>query len=80
MRYFFALAASRFSPAGAAVPRTERFRTYLNVWPVLVLFVLVLGGIYFGIFTPTEASGIGATGAACSSSLAQMPPKWSQTI
>ena len=51
-------------PAGAAVPRAERYRTYLNVWPVLALFVLVLGGIYFGVFTPTEASGIGATGAA----------------
>jgi tripartite ATP-independent transporter DctM subunit len=51
-------------PAGAAVPRAERVRAYLNVWPVVVLFVLVLGGIYFGIFTATEASGIGATGAA----------------
>src|SRR5512146_875805 len=53
-----------FGPAGAAVPRAERLRAYLNVWPVLALFVLVLGGIYFGVFTPTEASGIGATGAA----------------
>jgi tripartite ATP-independent transporter DctM subunit len=53
-----------YGPAGTAVPRAERLRTYLNVWPVLALFVLVLGGIYFGVFTPTEASGIGATGAA----------------
>jgi len=51
-------------PAGEAVPRPERWRRYRSVWPVLALFVLVLGGIYFGIFTPTEASGIGATGAA----------------
>jgi tripartite ATP-independent transporter DctM subunit len=51
-------------PAGAPVPRTERLRAYLNVWPVVVLFVVVLGGIYFGVFTSTEASGIGATGAA----------------
>jgi len=51
-------------PAGAQVPRAERFRAYVNVWPVLALFILVLGGIYFGVFTPTEASGIGATGAA----------------
>jgi tripartite ATP-independent transporter DctM subunit len=34
-----------------------------KVWPVLALFVLVLGGIYGGIFTATEAAGIGATGA-----------------
>ena len=53
-----------FGPAGAAVPRAERLRAYLNVWPVVALFALVLGGIYFGVFTPTEASGIGATGAA----------------
>jgi tripartite ATP-independent transporter DctM subunit len=51
-------------PAGEPVARAERYRRYRNVWPVLALFVLVLGGIYFGVFTPTEASGIGATGAA----------------
>ncbi|CAN0587517.1 unnamed protein product, partial [Laminaria digitata] len=34
------------------------------VWPIIGLFVLVLGGIYGRIFTPTEASGIGAFGAA----------------
>ena len=32
--------------------------------PVLILFIVVLGGIYGGVFTPTEASGIGAFGAA----------------
>jgi tripartite ATP-independent transporter DctM subunit len=32
--------------------------------PVLILFVVVLGGIYGGVFTATEASGIGAFGAA----------------
>lgn len=51
-------------PAGEGVPRADRYRAYAKVWPVLALFVLVLGGIYFGVFTPTEASGIGATGAA----------------
>jgi tripartite ATP-independent transporter DctM subunit len=51
-------------PAGEPVARRERYRRYRSVWPVLALFALVLGGIYFGIFTPTEASGIGATGAA----------------
>jgi C4-dicarboxylate transporter DctM subunit len=34
-----------------------------KVWPTLCLFVIVIGGIYGGIFTPTEAAGIGATGA-----------------
>lgn len=34
-----------------------------KVWATLALFVLVIGGIYAGVFTPTEASGFGAMGA-----------------
>ncbi|MFN0163188.1 MAG: TRAP transporter large permease, partial [Burkholderiales bacterium] len=41
----------------------ERFATLRGVWAVVVLFVLVLGGIYGGVFTPTEAAGVGAGGA-----------------
>ncbi|MEZ5649751.1 MAG: TRAP transporter large permease [Burkholderiaceae bacterium] len=51
-------------PAGDPMPGPERRQALLRVWPILALFVLVLGGIYFGVFTPTEAAGIGATGAA----------------
>ncbi len=40
----------------------ERIRSLLAVWPVLIVFVLVVGGIYLGWFTPTEASAIGAAG------------------
>jgi tripartite ATP-independent transporter DctM subunit len=44
---------------------TDRKRAALRgTTPVLVLFVIVLGGIYGGVFTATEASGIGACGAA----------------
>lgn len=50
-------------PAGPAVERTQKWRALARVWGVLLLFVVVLGGIYFGVFTPTEAAGIGATGA-----------------
>ncbi|MCP4071707.1 MAG: TRAP transporter large permease [Hyphomicrobiales bacterium] len=32
-----------------------------KTWAILLLFVLVIGGIYFGVFTPTEAAGVGAT-------------------
>jgi tripartite ATP-independent transporter DctM subunit len=50
-------------PAGDP-PDPEITRRALRVvWPVLGLFVLVLGGIYGSIFTPTEAAGIGAFGA-----------------
>lgn len=50
-------------PAAEPVPMRERFARLLGIGPVLALFVLIIGGIYFGIFTPTEAAGIGAAGA-----------------
>ena len=50
-------------PPGEPAPWPERFRALRGVWGMLVLFVIVMGGIYVGFFTPTEAAGIGATGA-----------------
>ena len=40
----------------------ERFTALLAVWPVLVIFLLVIGGIYAGWFTPTEGAAVGAAG------------------
>jgi C4-dicarboxylate transporter DctM subunit len=37
----------------------ERLRATARSWGVLLLFFLVMGGIWFGIFTPTEAAGVG---------------------
>lgn len=58
----------RLDPASApaiAELDTERKRAAVRrTMPVLLLFVIVLGGIYGGVFTATEASGIGACGAA----------------
>ncbi len=51
-------------PAGEPMDPKRKRAALRAVWPVIGLFVLVLGGIYSGIFTPTEASGIGAAGAA----------------
>lgn len=48
------------------------------VIPILLLFVLVLGGIYGRIFTPTEASGIGAFGAAIVALSRGYLSSWSQ--
>ena len=51
---------------GPALPKTsirEKIGSLTLTWPVLLLFLLVVGGIYGGIFTPTEAGGIGAFGA-----------------
>ena len=40
-----------------------RFRTLARVWGVVLLFLLIMGGISFGVFTPNEAGAIGAIGA-----------------
>ena len=40
-----------------------KFKSLYSTWTMLSLFVMVMGGIYFGIFTPTEAAGIGAFGS-----------------
>ncbi len=50
-------------PPAERVVMAERLRALKNVWGVLALFTLVLGGIYGGVFTPTEAAAIGAFGA-----------------
>jgi C4-dicarboxylate transporter DctM subunit len=42
---------------------SERLEALRHVWPVIALFVLVIGGIYVGAFTATEGAGIGASGA-----------------
>jgi tripartite ATP-independent transporter DctM subunit len=46
-------------PAGPRVPAAERREALLNVIPVLLIAVVVVGGIYGGIFTPTESAAVG---------------------
>ena len=50
-------------PADKRVDWAGRVGAMLNVWPVMVLFGVVIGGIYAGWFSPTEAAAIGAIGA-----------------
>ena len=52
--------------AGTAerVPMAQRFRLLASVWPVLLVFAAVVGGIYGGIFTPTEAAAVGTIATA----------------
>jgi C4-dicarboxylate transporter DctM subunit len=40
----------------------ERMRALAQVWPVILIFVAVVGGIYTGIFTPSEGAAVGALG------------------
>ncbi|PYF83130.1 tripartite ATP-independent transporter DctM subunit [Marinomonas alcarazii] len=56
----------RHPEKGPSAERTglaERIQALKNVWGVLVLFLVVMGGIYLGVFTPSEAAGVGAGGA-----------------
>jgi C4-dicarboxylate transporter, DctM subunit len=51
--------------SGAALPRqpyADRMRALWNVWPVAVIFGLVIGGIYTGAFSPTAAAAVGVAG------------------
>jgi len=50
-------------PKGPSTTFAEKLSSLRNVWPVFVLFAVVIGGIYLGYFTPTEAGGVGVIGA-----------------
>ena len=50
-------------PKAPKVSFREKLNCFRGIWPVLVLFILVMGGIYIGLFTPTEAGGVGMVGA-----------------
>jgi len=53
--------------AGPARPRAgagERRAALMRAWPVLAIFLLVIGGLYAGLFTPTEGAAVGAVATA----------------
>jgi len=63
--YFVAIAiVVRLDPmAGPAAPRssrTDKWEALIDIWPVLMIFLVVMGGLYLAYFTPTEAAAIGA--------------------
>ncbi|BAT61120.1 sialic acid TRAP transporter permease protein SiaT [Variibacter gotjawalensis] len=47
------------APTQPKMDRPERVRSVIAVWPALLVILLVIGGIYSGIFTPTEAAAVG---------------------
>ena len=49
--------------AGQRSSWNERLHALKDVWAPLLLFFFVIGGLYGGLFTPTEAGGVGAGGA-----------------
>ena len=50
-------------PRGAKTTFAQKMGAFKKVWSTMLLFLLVIGGIYLGIFSPEEAAGIGASGA-----------------
>ncbi len=51
-------------PVGVRSGAAARWRAFLETWPVMLIFVVVIGGIYAGVFTPTEGAAFGAFGTA----------------
>lgn len=51
-----------YGPPGERSSWGQRLHALRSIWGVLLLFALVMGGMYGGVFTPTEAAGVGATG------------------
>ncbi len=58
-----ALARPGYLPVGSHHRWVERWQAVRGVWAITLLFLFVIGGMYGGVFTPTEAAGMGASGA-----------------
>ncbi len=58
--YLIALFRPSEAPRGDATTAAERWSALAGVWPFFLLFTLIIGGLYAGLFTPTEAGGIGS--------------------
>ena len=53
----------KLGPAGPKFPLKEKIKSLTGVIPVFVLFAFVIGGLFYGLFTPTESGAFGAFGA-----------------
>ncbi len=52
-----------YGPPGEAFSLQEKLHSLLSVIPIIMLFLFVIGGLYLGLFTPTESGAFGAFGA-----------------
>jgi len=53
----------KLGPAGPKATWMERLKSFKDIWGILILFLLVMGGLYLGLFTTTESASVGALGA-----------------
>jgi tripartite ATP-independent transporter DctM subunit len=61
--FFWTLKDAKVGPPGPKISLKEKIVSLKGTWIMGLLFLLVLGGLYLGIFTPTESGAIGAFGA-----------------
>jgi tripartite ATP-independent transporter DctM subunit len=61
--YIICRARPEIGPPGPSSTFKEKIISLKGTWGIFALFVLVIGGIYAGVFTPSEAAGVGAFGA-----------------
>ncbi|MGD8227577.1 MAG: TRAP transporter large permease [Desulfobacteraceae bacterium] len=61
--YVMAKMKPELGPPGPRFTVKERIYSLKDTWSMLTLFFIVIGGLYTGWFTPTEAAGVGAFGA-----------------
>jgi len=61
---FYARAMPKPDASNLHASWSEKAQALYDVWPVLLVFVLVVGGIYFQWYRPTEAAAVGAAGTA----------------
>lgn len=61
--YILCLRNPAIAPSGPRTSFKQKLMSLKGIWSMLALFALVMGGIYTGLFTPSEAAAIGAFGA-----------------
>lgn len=61
--YLMCLKNPEYGPKGDTSSFKEKFKATVAVLDVLALFIVVIGGLLLGFFTPTQAGGVGAAGA-----------------
>ena len=58
--YVYCMLHPQEGPPAARKDQRERMTLMLRVWPIAAIFLVLFGGIYAGLFTPTEGAAIGA--------------------